>query len=170
MNKLTQIISDSSQANKAAIRWLLGVCNGIYENDNGPVKMATWALADVLHKRWDPQLSNAYITAPPIFTEALKIDQARQSNDPRGVYAVRVRVAPEQKIASFVKVPSSPYLVLLYPEEDGKKFACVDIGLLSWDGINGRVRVAGPGEKLFELDRNQTDHEDFFMKCLDFYS
>lgn len=131
MNKLTQIISNSSQVNKAAIRWLLGVCNGIYENDNGPVKMAIWALADVLHKRWDPQLSNAYITAPPIFTEALKIDQARQANDPRGVYAVRVRVAPEQKIASFVKVPSSPYLVLLYPEEDGKKFACVDVGLLS---------------------------------------
>ncbi|KAH0443527.1 hypothetical protein CcaCcLH18_00840 [Colletotrichum camelliae] len=169
MSKLTELTSSSPGANVAAIRWLLDACNvrlSSAEDDNGPAKTAVWALADLLMNRWRAPLPNpGNYPVPAILKDAIAINQDFDNEQPRGGYMLRVKVAPENKTASFVKVPRLNWGVLL--DLGQKKCAFVDLRLLLPKEEHGTVRVNGPGDKFFELDLDQTDQILFYRKCWD---
>ncbi|KAF5501767.1 hypothetical protein CGCS363_v006470 [Colletotrichum siamense] len=166
INRLTQILSTTPQTNEVAIRWLLDRCNGITVDVNGPTKMAIWALADIFHKRWYVVLPPAYLKQPFILAEALEIERARQANDDRGAFALRVQVQPGEKTASFVKVSRLKYYVLLYLDDNEKKVAFVDWNQVPVTVGETIVRVEGPKRQFFELDLAQEEHLNFYSLCL----
>ncbi|KAF4814654.1 hypothetical protein CGCSCA5_v007587 [Colletotrichum siamense] len=166
INRLTQILSTIPQTNEVAIRWLLDRCNGITVDVNGPTKMAIWALADIFHKRWYVALPPAYLKMPFILAEALEIDRARQANDYRGAFALRIQVQPGKKTASFVKVSRLKYYVLLYLDDNEKKVAFVDWNQVPVTVGETIVRVEGPNRQFFELDLAQEEHLNFYSLCL----
>ncbi|EQB57193.1 hypothetical protein CGLO_02709 [Colletotrichum gloeosporioides Cg-14] len=159
MNRLAEIISSSTMTNVAVIRWILDASNNMIDHDldaNAPIKTAVWAVGDVLTRRWVSQEPIFYMV-PDIFQRAIDIDRADDNEDSR---MLRVQVAPEQKTASFVKVPSAKWCVLLYPTE--KKCAFVDLKLLPARMQRGKQRVAGPRNLFFELDLYRTNHMAFY--------
>ncbi|KAF3807662.1 hypothetical protein GCG54_00007395 [Colletotrichum gloeosporioides] len=96
--------------NVAVIRWILDASNNMIDHDldtNAPIKTAVWAVGDVLTRRWVSQEPIFYMV-PDIFQRAIDIDRADDNEDSR---MLRVQVAPEQKTASFVKVPSAKCVV-----------------------------------------------------------